>query len=85
MVYAKEETIGEELLDIDVPDNSEAMSFLAAKTRTIIEFEKRYIEKVLRDSGGNISEAARVAQKDRRAFWQEMKKHGIKAERYQMR
>jgi DNA-binding NtrC family response regulator len=82
VVYAKEETIGEELLEIDVPDCSEVTSFRSAKVREIEEFEKRYIEKVLRESGGNISEAARIAQMNRRAFWQAITKYGIKAEQY---
>jgi two-component system, NtrC family, response regulator GlrR len=82
VVYAKEEAIGEELLDIDMLECSQGMSFRSAKAIAIEEFEKKYIEKALRESGGNISEAARVAQKDRRAFWQAMTKYGIKAEQH---
>jgi two-component system, NtrC family, response regulator GlrR len=82
VIYTREETIGQELLDIDMPDCSEAMSFHEAKATAIDEFEKQYIEKALRESGGNISKAARIAHKNRRAFWQEMKKYGIKAEQH---
>ena len=77
VVYTREETIGD-----DMPDYSEAMSFHEAKATAIDEFEKQYIEKALRESGGNISKAARIAHKNRRAFWQAMAKCGIKAERY---
>jgi DNA-binding NtrC family response regulator len=79
VVYAKEETIGEELLDIDMPECSEGMSFRAAKGKAVGEFEKRYIENALGESSGNISEAARIVQKNRRAFWQAMMRYGIKA------
>jgi DNA-binding NtrC family response regulator len=82
VVYAKEETIGEELLDFDMPDCSEAFSFKEAKAKAVEEFERRYIEMALRESRGNISKAARIAQMNRRAFWQEMKKYGIKAEQH---
>ncbi len=52
-------------------------SFQHAKARTIAQFEKSYIEKLLIDCDGNISKAARTAQKNRRAFWELMRKHQI--------
>jgi DNA-binding NtrC family response regulator len=52
-------------------------SFQRAKARTIADFEKSYIEKLLIDCDGNISKAARAAQKNRRAFWELMRKHQI--------
>jgi two-component system, NtrC family, response regulator GlrR len=57
-------------------------SFREAKARFVEEFEKRYIEKLLLIHRGNISRAARTAQKDRRAFWELIRKHGIDADRY---
>jgi DNA-binding NtrC family response regulator len=52
-------------------------SFQHAKARTVAQFEKYYIEKLLLDCDGNISKAARIAQKNRRAFWELMRKHNI--------
>ena len=45
-------------------------------------FERRYVDRVLSFTGGNVSEAARVAKKDRRDFHRLMQKLGISAESY---
>jgi DNA-binding NtrC family response regulator len=58
------------------------VSFQAAKTEVVGDFEKRYIEGVLRDAHGNIAAAARAAGKHRRAFFQLLRKHDIDARRY---
>jgi two-component system, NtrC family, response regulator GlrR len=52
-------------------------SFQGAKNRIIAEFEKSYIERALLMNHGNISRAARAAQKSRRAFWELIRKHQI--------
>ena len=54
--------------------------FRAAKARIVTEFERRYLKTMLRHHQGNISKAARAADKNRRAFWQLMRKHEIAAE-----
>jgi transcriptional regulator with GAF, ATPase, and Fis domain len=41
------------------------------------QFEKQYISHVLRASRGNISRAARLAQKDRKDFYDVMRRNGI--------
>ncbi len=43
----------------------------------IDEFERNYIEKLLIAYQGNITKAAQGAQKNRRAFWQLIRKHQI--------
>lgn len=43
------------------------------------EFEKNYIMNVLRIAQGNVTEAARLAKKDRKDFYDSMKKHRIKS------
>jgi DNA-binding NtrC family response regulator len=66
--------------DIRLPGNPpspEEMSFKALKARAIAEFETAYIRQLLVISHNNISLAARAAQKNRRAFWQLMRKHHI--------
>jgi len=57
-------------------------SLQEAKTREIARFEKNYIQGLLRTCGGNITRAAEVAQKNRRAFWQLIQKHGIDVARF---
>ena len=52
-------------------------SFKAAKARMIEAFEREYLNHVVAACGGNISHAARSAQKDRRAFFALLKKHGL--------
>lgn len=52
-------------------------SFRDAKARVIIEFEREYIVRLLSSCNGNVSKAARVAGKNRRAFWELIRKHKI--------
>ena len=52
-------------------------SFREAKARIILEFERNYIVRLLNACGGNISEAARTAGKNRRAFWELIRKHAV--------
>jgi two-component system response regulator GlrR len=52
-------------------------SFKAEKARLISEFERRYLTELLAKHGGNISQAARAARKDRRSFWALLKKYHI--------
>lgn len=53
------------------------VSFREAKAQTINEFERDYIIRLLYACGGNVSEAARAAGKNRRALWELICKHGV--------
>jgi two-component system response regulator GlrR len=68
--------------DISLPETKllpgEA-SFKVLKARAIADFETSYVRQLLAASDGNISKAARTAKKNRRAFWQLMRKHDILA------
>lgn len=80
---------GDTLIEEDLqPESLEswetAESFQDAKARCVQDFEKRFIEKLLVVHEGNISRAARSARKDRRAFWELIRKHGIDADRYRL-
>lgn len=70
--------IRESDLLLSAQEVDEPISFQEAKARTINEFEREYIARVLYACGGNVSEAARAAGKNRRAFWELMRKHGVK-------
>lgn len=66
--------------DIKLPpkkDSACKTSFQEAKAQVINKFEKNYIETLLLAFKGNISKAAQAAQKNRRAFWELMRKHQI--------
>ncbi len=52
-------------------------SFQEGKARVIECFERGRIQDLLVKHKGNISQAARAAHKNRRAFWELIRKHGI--------
>jgi DNA-binding NtrC family response regulator len=53
-------------------------SFREAKGR----FERTYIEELLLANRGNITRAAQAAHKNRRAFWELIRRHHIDANRF---
>ena len=55
----------------------EQKPFKRMKQELVSDFERQYVEHLLGECNGNISEAARRAGKDRRAFWEIMRKHGL--------
>ncbi len=55
----------------------EAESFRTAKQRVVESFERAFIQQLLACSGGNVTRAARAAKKNRRAFFELMRKYGI--------
>jgi DNA-binding NtrC family response regulator len=59
---------------------SEAESFRAARARAIEAFERGYVAETLRQHKGNITQAARQAGKDRRAFGRLVKRYNIDRE-----
>jgi two-component system, NtrC family, response regulator GlrR len=59
-------------------------SLKTAKSRAIAQFEKNYIQGLLIAHEGNISRAAKEAQKNRRAFWQLIRKHQIDAQTFRL-
>jgi two-component system, NtrC family, response regulator GlrR len=63
--------------DIILPGGSRqpAESFQKAKAKVIEQFEKDYIQRLLLSYQGNISRAAQAARKNRRAFWELIRKH----------
>jgi DNA-binding NtrC family response regulator len=74
-----------ELEDVELPDtppldggqHSAAGSFNALKRQTIESFERRYLTRVMQQCRGNITQAARIAGKDRRDLGKLLKKYEI--------
>ena len=60
---------GEQALDVG--------SYRHAKQRAIVEFERSFLSRAIRISGGNVSEAARLIQTERRHLGRLLKKHGL--------
>jgi len=52
-------------------------SFQRAKAEAVRQFERDYLVAVLRQAHGNVTRAAHIAGKERRAFGKLLKKHGI--------
>ena len=57
-------------------------SFQQAKSRVVAEFERDYLKGLLVAYQGNITRAAAAAQKNRRAFWQLVRKHHLDAKTF---
>ena len=61
--------------DSDLP--VEIQSFRETKAKVITRFERSYIRDLMVAYRGNITHAARAAKKNRRAFWELVRKHKI--------
>lgn len=66
-------------------DTTRTLSFQEAKQRVVRSFERSYLSDLLRCHQGNISQAARTAKKNRRAFFELLRKHGIDADPFRPR
>ena len=52
------------------------------KAQVIARFERSYLERQLQVCSGNVSRAARASGKDRRAFFELVRKHNIDVSRF---
>lgn len=59
-----------------------SLGFSADKMRVIAEFEKNYLEHCMSESQGNVTLAAKLAGKERRAFGKLLKKYGLQKDHY---
>ncbi|MGZ5715517.1 MAG: sigma 54-interacting transcriptional regulator, partial [Caldimonas sp.] len=84
VLLASGPTLGENDIEIAgaLPLGAEDASFRAAKDRVVRQFERGYIERLLASCGGNVTHAAAQAGKNRRAFFELMRKHDIAAARF---
>ncbi|OEY68005.1 hypothetical protein BG841_09935 [Marinobacter sp. X15-166B] len=63
---------------VDITGVNWNASFNDAKSTVVDAFEKNYLTHILSRTGGNISKAAKMAGKERRALGKLIKKHGLK-------
>ena len=73
--------------DIDCGSRDQDLAggtFRSMKARVIENFERSYIEQLLGANGGNVSQAARAAGKNRRAFFELMRKYRIASESFRI-
>jgi two-component system, NtrC family, response regulator GlrR len=57
-----------------------SFNFQLAKAEAVRSFERDYVLRVLKHTQGNVTRAAQIAGKERRAFGKLLKKHGIDRE-----
>jgi two-component system, NtrC family, response regulator GlrR len=74
---ADQEPAGSHAVAMPEMNLDELGGFQAMKARMIDEFERAYLSKLLSSHQGNVSQAARAAQKERRAFQRLLHKHGL--------
>ena len=60
-----------------LPASDAVMQFQRAKAEAVRRFERDYVMRVLQQAQGNVTRAAQLAGKDRRAFGKLVKKYGI--------
>jgi two-component system, NtrC family, response regulator GlrR len=65
----------------DTQTGKQEESLRTAKARVVADFEKSYIQDVLKIHRGNITQAAKTAGKNRRAFFELIRKYEITVER----
>jgi DNA-binding NtrC family response regulator len=53
------------------------LSFNDARHQVVLNFEKEYLAELLRRAGGNVTQAAKLAMKERRAMGRLLKKHNL--------
>jgi DNA-binding NtrC family response regulator len=69
-----------ETSDLNLPDDGsvgEDQSFQSMKSRVVCRFERDFLKSTLRAHKGNITRAAFAVKKNRRAFWELLRKHGL--------
>jgi DNA-binding NtrC family response regulator len=61
----------------ELSEESETSSFRQARVRAVEMFEQTFVEELMRRHDGNVTRAAREAQKERRSFGRLVKKYGL--------
>ena len=56
----------------------QVLTYRAAKAAALAEFDRTFLDTLMRTSGGNVSAAARLACKERRALGKLLRKYGVR-------
>ena len=85
VVLCTERIIQEHHITLSV-DNEQpvGLSFQEMKAQVISRFEADYIHNLLTAYRGNITRAAQAAQKERRTFWELVRKHKIDVQKFKL-
>jgi DNA-binding NtrC family response regulator len=82
MILCAEKTIREDHIVLPSETSPSQLSFQEMKANVISEFESTYIRSLLTVYRGNITKAAQAAQKERRTFWELVRKHNIDVQKF---
>lgn len=69
-------------IESEQPVTTAGTSFRSAKSRVVRDFERGYLAQMLSACSGNVTQAAKAAKKDRRAFFELMRKHDIEPKQF---
>jgi DNA-binding NtrC family response regulator len=81
VILSEYSALGAEEIEVPIASNVAGESFRTLKSSMVAAFERKYIEQLLAAHNGNITEAARAAKKNRRSFWELMRKYSIHSTR----
>lgn len=85
IIFTQDEKIKDDDIQLLTTESSHFKEpFKKAKKRAIEKFEINYIQNLLIANHGNISKAARNAGKNRRAFWELIRKYKIDVQNYKV-
>jgi len=82
LILCTEKTIHAEHIVLPSETSSSPLSFQEMKANVISQFETTYIQSLLTVYKGNITRAAQAAQKERRTFWELVRKHNIDVQKF---
>lgn len=82
LILCTEKIIREQHIVLPSETNSSQLSFQEMKANVISQFETTYIQSLLMVYKGNITKAAQAAQKERRTFWELVRKHNIDVQKF---
>ena len=74
----------DELVNLYLSSDDDGDAFQSVKQRLVDRFEKQYIDRALQVTNGNVSAAARMSGKNRRALTELMRKHQIDPDDYRI-
>jgi DNA-binding NtrC family response regulator len=78
IALSEKRTIEERALDLPIaPSALGGHSFKAQKAQLVHDFESRYLQELLAKYNGDISQAAKAAEKERRTFFELLRKHNL--------
>ena len=82
LILCTDKIIREDHIVLSNETSSTPLSFQEMKANVISQFETTYIQSLLTVYKGNITQAAQAAQKERRTFWELVRKHNIDVQKF---